>query len=190
MQGQPAPNREDAGRKPIKFEYDSAKATHAMLWLLHKHGGAMDKLKLVKLIFYADREHLAKFGRPIAGGHYVAMIHGPVPSELLDNLNHAAEGSGLLFQVVGTKIIALSSANEDELSESDIQVLEQTNSVFGYHDTFALRDLTHRLRAWSKNYPNPTENTSHPLPYEDFFLDLEGDEMLQVIREHQEAMDF
>jgi len=192
IKGELVSNSDEADQmnRPIRFKYDSSKATQAILWLLHKHGRAMDKLKLVKLIFYADREHLSRFGRPIVGGSYVAMRHGPVSSELLDNVNFAAEGKGLPFQLVGTTVTALSSVNEDELSESDIQVLDRINSLHGNRDTFALRDLTHNLRAWSKNYPNPTDNTSRPLPYEDFFLDLEDKEMLEVIREHQEAMGF
>ena len=175
---------------PIRFQYDCNKATQAILWLLHKHGGAMPKLSLVKLIFFADRDHLAKFGRPIVGGSYVAMKHGPVPSDLLDHLNRAIAGSGQPFQTIGRTVKALESVNDEELSESDIEILDTIDARYGRRDRFALRDLTHELRAWRKNYPDPGENTSRPLPYEDFFLDLDDDEMLGIIREHQEAMGF
>ena len=176
--------------KPISFCYNPQKATQAILWLLHKHGGGMDKLKLVKLIYYADREHLALYGRPIIGGTYVAMQNGPVSSELLIHLNKAAKEAGLSFSLQGYQILAKGAVDEDELSESDIEVLEHINSEYGRYDTFTLRDLTHQLKAWRACYPDPTVNTSHPLPYEKFFLDLEDDEILDLIREHQETIDF
>jgi uncharacterized phage-associated protein len=176
--------------RPIVFQYDSSRAAQAVLWLLHKHGGAMDKLKLVKLVFYADRDHIAKFGRPIAGGPYVAMKHGPVSSKLLNDLAQAAPGAGYPFEARGRRVLALSQVDENELSESDMSVLEAVNAQYGNLDTFRLRDLTHELKAWRKNYPDPKANTSHPLPYEDFFLDLDDDGILKIIRDHQQAMDF
>lgn len=35
---------------------------------------------VVKSLFFADKSHLNKFGRPITFDNYVAMNHGPVPS--------------------------------------------------------------------------------------------------------------
>jgi len=190
MPKRPAPKHQQYRNKLLKFKYDSNKAIQAILWLAHKHGGAIDKLKLVKLIFFADRDHLEKFGRPIVGGPYVAMKHGPVPSNLLDYIDCAVEGSGSPFKLDNPKVIALAPVNEDELSESDIQSLGHANDLFGHLDTFSLRNLTHKLKAWSKNYLRPSENTSYPLPYEDFFLDLDDDEILEIILDHQESLDF
>ncbi len=176
--------------KGISFLYDKDKATQIVLWFLHRHGGMIDKLKLVKLLFYADREHLVRYGRPVVGGPYVAMQHGPVSSRLLDDINQAAGSDDLPFAMKGTTIIAKAQVDENELSESDVEVLEYVDRQFGRYDTFRLRDLTHELEAWKKNYPDPEVNTSYPLPYEDFFLDLHDRDMLELIREHQEAMDF
>ena len=177
-------------RRDIVFPYNSTKAEQVVLWFLHKHGGAMDKLKLVKLVFYADREHLARYGRPIVGGRYVAMQHGPVSSPLLDCINEGACRSDLPFTVQDKDVRAKGFVNEDELSESDIQVLDEVDRVYGRYDTFKLRDLSHDLRCWQKNYPDPKANTSFPLPYEDFFLDLDDKGMLEIVGEHQEIVDF
>ena len=67
---------------PIKFPFKPDRASQSILGLLHRHGGSMDKLKLIKIIFLADREHLVKYGRPIVGGNYVAMDLGLVSSSL------------------------------------------------------------------------------------------------------------
>ena len=38
----------------------------------------MNKLKLVKLIWAADRYHLRKYGRTVTDSEYFALPHGPV----------------------------------------------------------------------------------------------------------------
>ncbi len=177
-------------KRQISFPYDSNKAAQAILWLLHRHGGALHRLKLVKLIFYADREHLVRYGRPIVGGRYVAMPHGPVSSELLNHINAAALEANMPFVNEEVRVIEKAPVDEEYLSKSDIEVLENINGAYGALNRFVLRDLTHELLSYQKNYPNPKEKTSHPLPYEDFFLDLDDDGILDIIREHQETMDF
>src|SRR5947208_15717034 len=41
----------------------------------------LNKMKALKLIFFADRYHLRKYGRPVSDCAYFAMKHGPVASE-------------------------------------------------------------------------------------------------------------
>ena len=43
-----------------------------------------------KALYFADKEHLSKFGSLITGGAYVAMRHGPVPSGIYDLLKAGA----------------------------------------------------------------------------------------------------
>ena len=184
-----AKNRRDKTMsRQISFPYDRNKAVQTVLWLLDQHGGKMDKLKLVKLLFYADREHLARYRRPITGGNYVAMPHGPASSELLDDLKGASSEGILPFSVEGgRRVITNERYDEDELSESDIEVLKYVNAKYGPIGTYRLRDRTHRLEAWKQNYH---EDTSRALPYEDFFLDLDDDSVLEAIQEDQEVRDF
>ncbi len=44
----------------------------------------MSYMKLIKLLYLADREALARWGRPITTDTYVAMKHGPVLSYILN----------------------------------------------------------------------------------------------------------
>src|SRR5262249_34072379 len=41
----------------------------------------MNKMKALKLLFFADRYHLRKYGRPVSECEYFAMKNGPVASE-------------------------------------------------------------------------------------------------------------
>ena len=185
----------------IRFPYVKERAHNATLWLLHQHGGMINKLKLVKLVFFADLEHLLCHGRPIVGGSYVAMQHGPVSSELLYDINNINNsGDDIPFRLQPAyNVKALAPVNEDYLSESDIKVLRGINNQHGDSDRFALRDLTHEFKLWEKNYPN--DQSSHPIPYDDFFMELPPkykpamnipdvggrEDMLEIIKDRQEA---
>lgn len=173
----------------IKFPYIKERAYNAILWLLRQHGGKMNRLKLMKLVFFVDLEHLARYGRPVIGGHYVAMEHGPVASEMLSDINQTKYcKTGKPFEwVYPHDVKATAPVDDEHLSESDIEVLRDINSKYGDMDRFAVRDLTHNFKSWRNNYPD--DNSSHPLPYEDFFLDIPEScqDMLDIIRDRQEA---
>jgi hypothetical protein len=102
------------------------------LWLASKRP-QIDIYHVVKCAFYADKYHLNKYGRPIAGDHYVADTYGPLgravyglikgdPFEIL-----ALGGNGRLpFKTVGPRcqVIATRDANRNRLSASDVEALE------------------------------------------------------------------
>jgi uncharacterized phage-associated protein len=169
----------------IKFPYNKEKATNAVLWLLHRNNGSLDKLQLVKLLFFADREHLARYGRPIIGGDYFAMDYGPVCSQLLDDLNKAQV---LPFEIQqGHEVIAKKHPDSEWLSKSDLDILDEIYLKYGHIDKWVLRDMTHELKAYKKN--KPIQGGNNPLPYEDFFEDMDENskKMLKIIYDEQEA---
>src|SRR5258708_8229191 len=43
-----------------------------------------------KVVYFADREHLSRYGSLLSGDNYVAMRHGPVPSSIYNLLKAAA----------------------------------------------------------------------------------------------------
>jgi uncharacterized phage-associated protein len=147
----------------------------------------MSVLKFVKLIFFADREHLFRFGRPIVGGCYVAMPHGPVSSELYDAIKTAPTAGRLLLERRGNGIVLTDAPSDDALSESDVEILDETDKTYGTLDAWRLRDMTHRLKAWRKNFRETQPSKSFCLPYEEFFLDAGRSDMLAVVREDREV---
>ena len=172
----------------MKFAYNRKKAINVLLWFLNKHSGKLNKVKLVKLVFFADRGHLAKYGRPIVGGEYYALAYGPICSELLNDINESDSDVTLPFKNDSYDVCSLENhVNEDILSESDIEVLEAIEKEYGIQDPFKLSDLTHELKAYKKNDPEAKGVGRLPLPYEDFFLDLEDTSILEFIYDNQEA---
>ncbi|MEK7221817.1 MAG: Panacea domain-containing protein, partial [Nitrospirota bacterium] len=61
------------------FRFDPDKAIQAILFVARSITGATFH-QISKIIYFADKDHLQKYGRLICGDSYVAMKHGPVPS--------------------------------------------------------------------------------------------------------------
>ena len=178
------PNKE----RSIRFPYNKEKAIQSVLRLLHRNGGSMDKLKLIKLIFFADREHVVRFGRPIVGGDYYAMKLGPVSSDLRDDVDKSASTEEYPFEIRGDyNLIAKEACDEDWLSESDLEILDEVYSKFGHIDSVKLGLFSHNFKAWKNNEP-PEEGRKF-IPYEDFFEDNEDKTMMEVIMDDQDARD-
>lgn len=165
----------------ITFAYDKVHAHNAVLWLLHKNGGDLDKLSLIKLIFFSDMEHLLRYGRPIVGGTYFAMEHGPVSSEFYNELKHDGY-TPFALNTATDRVYARDEINPDELSQSDIEIMNEVFGRFSSLSPYGLSELSHEYEAWRQTYPDK-------MPYEDFFRDATPDEhaMLEEILEEQAA---
>lgn len=64
---------------------ETTKIIQAVCYILGRIGKA-NKLKLVKLLYLADKCHLVRYGRTITGDEYWAMDYGPVGSTAKDIL--------------------------------------------------------------------------------------------------------
>lgn len=69
------------------FQYRPEKLEAAILFFLRRaNNGHMGKTKLMKLLYYADFDHMERYGHPITGAHYRKLDQGPVPVEAFDLL--------------------------------------------------------------------------------------------------------
>lgn len=67
----------------IRYNISHNKAIEAIVWLSNKQPG-IDIYHVVKIIFFADKIHLNRYGRPLIGDTYRKMEYGPVPSVVKD----------------------------------------------------------------------------------------------------------
>lgn len=166
---------------PIHFEFSEAKAAEAAAVLLRKTDGRMPYMRLIKLMYLADRESLHRSGRPIVGGRYVAMKSGPVLSEVLDAIN-CKRAPGTWQDVVGRDRYDVRLKSEPEirlLSEAEIAVLQETADLNRSLDRWALSGWTHGLPEWR----DPGQSTFEIAP-EDILAALKkSDEEVEEIRE-------
>lgn len=136
--------------------FSERKVAQTAAFLLEKRGGAMSHLKLMKLLYLADREAMNRYGVSISGDHIVAMSHGPVLSMTLDYMDGGIESSPGGWEewisdkenheVSLRKPIARGAL--DELSDAEIEVLEAVWNQFGKMDRWQIRNYTHTLPEW------------------------------------------
>lgn len=137
----------------MKFRED--KASQAAALLLQLGGGRMNHMKLIKLLYLADRDALLRFGRPITFDHYYSLPHGPILSFTLDLVNSDRDPESpsywdeLISERQGHEVALRSSTLETvALSDAERQVLEDVSRDYGSMDQWQLRDLTHTLPEW------------------------------------------
>lgn len=63
----------------MKFAVDKEKTVEALLYIACRYG-EVGRFHALKTLYFADREHLRRYGRPVTGDRYIAMDNGPVPS--------------------------------------------------------------------------------------------------------------
>ncbi len=148
----------------ITFQFDERKATEATAHLLASSSGRMKYLRIIKMLYFADRRSLQLYGRPIVGDRYVAMRHGPVLSQLYDviklNPDDAAEAHPIWSEHIrrdGLFLELVRSPQRLELTDAECDILDQVITDCRGRDEWEVRDLSHCVPEWSD--PGATSRT-------------------------------
>lgn len=147
-----------------KFKFNPDKAQAALLYILEKLGGRTDFHKAFKVLYFAEREHLSKFSRPIVSDYYVAMKNGPVPSKIYDSMK-AAKNTGDItpngceelvasVDVDDMYIKALQDPDLDELSVTDRKCLDNSISEHKHKNFKKLSKDSHDYAWHEVSYKN------------------------------------
>lgn len=138
---------------------DYKKVTQVVNFLVNQYSSGLPKLKLVKLIWAADRYHLRKYARLVTEDDYFAMKNGPVASCVKDVIEFSVneysnlDESNLSYIRKFIKnengiISSISPPNMDYLSDTDAEALHFAISTFGKLSESELISLTHRYPEW------------------------------------------
>lgn len=163
---------------PAQCRTDLEKALEVLLYVARC---VPDTYAALKMIYFADKQHLATCGRLIYGDRYIAMAHGPVPSAAYD-LVKDARGDGVLpmpvptegaFGVEGTDIVPRRSPDTDLLSESEIECLDDAIRRYGAMSFDQLRQESHdsAFRNAGRNDEMPIEELARSLPDSEALLE-------------------
>ena len=160
----------------IRRDLDREKAVEVLLYVTKT---VPDMYKALKVIYFADRIHLEKYGRLIYRDRYVALAHGPVPSVAYDIVKGADGYPGVSARARGSECFSMSgysisgrrNPDLELLSESDIECLDAAIREYGRKSFEFLKDKSHDA-AWKSADPN--DNIS----IEDLARSLEGGEDL------------
>ena len=136
----------------MRFVFDERRAAQAAARLLDKHGGTMPWLKLVKLLYLADRAALVEGGYPITGDRFVSMRFGPVLGRVLDLIRDdcPAEDSVWHGYIVRERFDArlAGAAESKQLSDVDRDVLDSVFETYGCLKEWDVVARTHALPEW------------------------------------------
>lgn len=177
--------------KPVAFHFDQTKLVHALAYFASKGVNDLTKLKAAKLVYFVDKRHLWKFGRPVVGGPYFCMPFGPVPSRALQTMNDVIDAKEIeaeSFDAASNRLIedflevrfegsyprfaAKNAFDADVFSNSELLVLGDVLAEFGARTARELVDLTHQDPTWiTPDKVRDKPGGRVPMPYELFFED-------------------
>jgi uncharacterized phage-associated protein len=132
--------------------FNERKATEAAAHLLALRGGQMHYLKLLKLLYIADRVALGRWGIPISHDNYVSMDHGPILSQTYNLIRDggsriwsehiSAPFGDYEIRLIGEKPVA------QKLSQAEEKLLDEVFSQYGSANRWDLVDETHKFPEW------------------------------------------
>ena len=150
--------------------FDSRKAAQVASYFALRNNGKIEKLKLIKLMYLAERESMIRHDHPMFYDEYYSMKDGPVCSSVLNGINGNIDRSIWNEYVAhnGNIVIPvkrLSRDDMDEVSPAEYAILEELWEKFGRMSASRIRGYTH------DHCPEYREVTSGRLPitYEDVF---------------------
>jgi uncharacterized phage-associated protein len=148
---------------PIRFKISYDKATEVIIWLAKMKPG-IDIYHVAKVLFYADKMHFNKYGRPIIGDTYIKMPSGPVPSGISDMIkenswlspkqSNQIKKSLIIDKSNDYKLAATREPDMKYFSKSDIVCLTDSLSKYGELSFNDLYTLTHSERCYYETEHN------------------------------------
>lgn len=154
------------------FTFNAEKGIEAILYII-ENDAKPTFLHISKVMYFADRKHLEKYGRFICGDRYIAMQKGPVPSGVYDLLKNVRDENKWhpysfdpeIFEIANSAFHVESSynvrprrhINKNLFSQSDLECLDFSIQKYGNLSADRLTELSHDT-AWEKADENDDMN--------------------------------
>jgi len=154
----------------MHFRFEPLRATQAAAVLV-KHAGegnCINYMKLIKLLYLADRKALIDTGSPITGDRVVNMKNGPVLSAVYDSIKgdrrYTSTAWPKHFRKEGFEVRLVADPGDGELSDYDVDTLSELGQRHRHDDPWAMVRFVHRLPEWK--LPED-DGGADPLSYEE-----------------------
>lgn len=162
--------------------FDVNKALQIISFFAFKENsnGQIKYIKILKLLFLADKLYLRTYGKTISGDSYVAMKRWPVASNTFNvikeperfwELEDAIENT-IEVDIKNKTLTAKKEADYNYLSELELKTLEKIYKNFWNYSRNKLVDICHRYDEWAK-HKNHIWNSSIPMDFLDFFSEVQ-----------------
>jgi len=172
----------------IRTHFQVEKAVAALAYLFQN--SQADLYAAMKMMYLADRSHLERFGRFIAGDAYVAMKNGPAPDGAYRMLKAVrgdepdaigADEARAVFASTGNNTFKVAAAPDyDDLSRSDIECLDGAIATFKAGGWARVRDESHDA-AWDAAWKDRATQADY-MPIE-VIAGQFGDDLVSHVRD-------
>jgi uncharacterized phage-associated protein len=135
--------------------FNETKATQAAARFLTLRGGSMSYVKLVKLLYLADREALIRRSRPITTDRFVSMDIGPVVSRIYDLIrgepppNSVSIWRKFISDPENYEVRLLGDPGSSELSRPEQELIDEVFGQHGRQNRWTVVDYTRSLPEWT-----------------------------------------
>ena len=104
------------------------------------------RLKLLKLLYYVQGYHLAKFGKPLFKENIEAWLHGPVVREVYNWLK-PHDDFWLNEQILTDEEIAALGLNDTQN-----ELIDDVLKIYNKYSAYGLRGKMHSEQPWLETY--------------------------------------
>ena len=141
----------------MKTTDEILKIKATLLYILKNFPNGVDFIKLFKILYFAQQDHLVKYGRGIVNENFYALKHGPVPSYSYKALQFAS-GKKIIgdfdefligIEVKDDLVFSKIQPDLDELSGTDMKFLDASLNKHKDTKPYDLSELSHD-DAWEK----------------------------------------
>jgi len=140
----------------VRFNHQLA--TNLILYFAEREGGAINKLKAIKLIWLLDRYYLRVYGKLITNDSYYALPNGPVPSNTLDLINQSdfsndialEYAAGFLELTDNFTVKGKSSFNSSLFTKSVLRTMQKVYDTYGSLSPKEISAYSHEFPEWKK----------------------------------------
>ena len=172
----------------LTFEFSLEKLVQAIAYFSTSGIRDLTKLKIAKLLYFADKEHLLEHGKPIVGDVYFCMDYGPVPSLSLNEMTQAesrlevsltdACDASVFSQVLNVKKlwyryprfeVREGAYNPAVFIQTELAALRYTVNMYGFKSAQELVGLTHKEPTWGIPNEGRSRGSRALITYDLFF---------------------
>ena len=169
----------------VKYVFNEEKAAEAASYLLSLNNGSMPYMKLLKLLYIADRIYLSRYHASITTDFYYSLPRGPVATAIYDCIRHPQEfdpespwNSMIATDQPNHSVILKKPFVASWTSLEELDILKAVYDKYRDTDQFTISELTHSFPEWKD-----PDGSRIPLFIEDIL-----DSTIQDDKEREEAL--
>lgn len=137
----------------MNYKYDEIKATQAAVYLIKKYNGSLNYMKLIKLLYMANRVSIQRYSEPIVPDVFVSMPRGPVLSGVLDSINDQGGPKGYWSKHISitgnVNVKVVNDPGFDCMNRRSLKILDDIDKEWHNVDPFEIVKWMHKnLPEW------------------------------------------